>query len=77
MCGDPLHSIKQSKSSSWRELFGAGKLLETFGPILAGTMVPIYLDSQVAVMALGGTIPTYPHKKNWGSKTLVSWIYDL
>ena len=72
---------QQSKSSSWRELFGAGKLLETFGPILSGTTVPIYLDSQVAVMALGGTIPTYPHKIFGGSKTLelqdlVSWIYD-
>jgi len=61
---------QQSKSSSWRELFGVGKLLETFGPILAGTMNPIYLDNQEAVIALGGTIPTYPHKKFGGSKTL-------
>ena len=33
-------------------------------------MVPIYLDSQVAVMALGGSIPIYPHKNFGGSKTL-------
>ena len=44
-------------------------------------MVPIYLDSQVAVMVLGGSIPIYPHKNFGGSKTLelqdlVSWIYD-
>ena len=72
---------QQINSSSWRELFGAGKLLETFGPILSGTVVPIYLDSQVAVVALGGTIPTYPNKVFGGSKTLelqdlVSWIHD-
>ena len=72
-----LYTPSNRASLAHGELFGAGKLLETFGPILAGTMAPIYLDSQVAVMALGGTIPTYPHKKNWGSKTLVSWIYDL
>ena len=70
------------KSSSWRELFGAGKLFQIFGPLLSGTTVPIYLDSQVAVMALGGDIPLYPHKIFGGSKTLelqdlVSWIYDV
>ena len=70
------------KSSSWRELFGAGKLFETFGSILTGTVVPIYLDSQVAVMNLGGTLPQYPLKVFGGSKKedlqeLVVWIYNL
>ena len=73
---------QRTKSSSWRELFGSGKLLQTFGPLLSGTMVPLYLDSQVAVMALGGDIPIYPFKIFGGSKTmelqdLVSWIYDI
>ena len=77
-------SHQQSKSSSWTKLFSAGKLLKTFGPILSGTMVPIYLDSQVAVMALGGTIPTLTNlspQKKWRLKIfelqdLVFWIYD-
>ena len=65
-----------------RELFGSGKLFQTFGPLLTGTTVPLYLDSQVAVMALGGDIPIYPGKIFGGSKTLelqdlVSWIYDI
>ena len=73
---------QRTKSSSWRELFGSGKLLQTFGPLLSGTTVPLYLDSQVAVMALGGDIPIYPCKIFGGSKTmelqdLVSWIHDI
>jgi len=73
---------QRTKSSSWRELFGSGKLFQTFGPLLSGTTVPLYLDSQVAVMALGGDIPLYPCKIFGGSKTLelqdlVSWIYDI
>jgi hypothetical protein len=47
----PWQRRKSSSASSWRELIGAGKLLEKFGPILSGTMVPIYLDSQVAAMS--------------------------
>lgn len=76
-------SLEQSlRSSSWRELYGTGKLFETFGPILSGITVPVYLDSQVAVMVLGGQLPMYPHKVFGGSKKedlqkLVSWIYDL
>ena len=76
-------SLEQSlKSSSWRELYGTGKLFEIFGPILSGVTVPVYLDSQVAVMVLGGQLPKYPHKVFGGSKKedlqkLVSWIYDL
>ena len=61
---------QRTKSSSWRELFGSGKLLQTFGPLLSGTMVPLYLDSQVAVMALGGDIPIYSFKIFGGSKTM-------
>jgi hypothetical protein len=73
---------QRTKSSSWRELFGSGKLLQTFGPLLSGTTVPLYLDSQVAVMALGGDIPSYPCKIFGSSKILelqdlVSWIYDI
>lgn len=73
---------QRQKSSSWRELYGAAKLLQKFGPILSGTTCPIYLDSQVAVMALGGDIPQYPNKIFGGSKTLelqdlASWIYDM
>jgi len=65
------------KSSSWRELFGAGKHLETFGPILSGTVVSIHLDSQVAVVALGGTIPTYPNKFSEARKLLSYRIWCL
>jgi hypothetical protein len=70
------------KSSSWRELYGTGKLFEIFGSILTGTIVPIYLDSQVAVMNLGGSLPQYPDKIFGGSKKddlqeLVVWIYNL
>ena len=75
---------QRTKTSSWSELFGSGKLLQTFGPLLSGTMVPLYLDSQVAVMALGGdhSIPLYPCKIFGSSKILelqdlVSWIYDI
>ena len=73
---------QRTKSSSWRELFGSGKLLQTFGPLLSGTTVPLYLDSQVAVMALGGDIPLYLCKIFGSSKILdlqdlVSWIYDI
>ena len=41
------------RSSTRRELYGTAKLLQNFGPILNGVAVPIYLDSQVAVMLLG------------------------
>ena len=76
-------SLEQSmRSSTWRELYGTGKLFETFGPILSGITVPVYLDSQVSVMVLGGSLPTYPNKVFGGSKKedlqqLVSWIFDL
>ena len=81
VCGS--FSLEQSmRSSTWRELYGTGKLLETFGPILSGITVPVYLDSQVSVMVLGGSLPTYPNKVFGGSKKedlqqLVSWIFDL
>jgi hypothetical protein len=56
------------KSSSWRELYASAELLEIVGSLLSGCMVPLYLDSQVAVMALGGDIPQYPGKIFGGSK---------
>jgi hypothetical protein len=46
--------------------------------ILSGTVVPgIYLDNQVAVMALGGTIPNYCHKIFGGSKRETLELQDL
>ena len=53
-----------------------------FSMYYSGIIVPVYLDSQVAVMVLGGQLPKYPHKVFGGSKKedlqqLVSWIYDL
>jgi hypothetical protein len=45
------------KSSSWREFYASAGLLEIVGSLLSGCMVPLYLDSQVAVMVLGGDIP--------------------
>ena len=71
------------KSSTWRELFGAGKIFEIFGSLLSGCTVPLYLDSQVAVMNLGGELPSlYPGKVFGGSKKedlqkLVVWIFDI
>jgi hypothetical protein len=57
------------QSSTWRELFGAGKIFEIFGFLLSGCTVPLYLDSQVAVMNLGGELPSlYPGKVFGGSK---------
>jgi hypothetical protein len=51
-------TLEQSrKSSSWRELYASTELLEVVGSLLSGCIVPLYLDSQVAVMILGGEIP--------------------
>ena len=50
-------TIEQSqKSSSWRELYSSVELLEVVVSLLPGCIVPLYLDSQVAVMNLGGDI---------------------
>ena len=64
---------QQSKSSSWRELFGAGKLLETFGPILAGTMVPIYLDSLVWRLWPSVELSLLTLTKKFGDKKLLNY----
>jgi hypothetical protein len=56
------------KSSSWRELYASAELLEVVGSLLSGCIVPLYLDSQVTVMILGGDIPQYPGKFFGGSK---------
>ena len=73
---------QSQKSSSWRELYASAELLEIVGSLLSGCMVPLYLDSQVAVMALGGDIPQYPGKIFGGSKKeelqeLVIRIFDI
>ena len=70
------------KSSSWRELYASAELLEVVGSLLTGCIVPLYLDSQVAVMNLGGDIPQYPGNFFGGSKKeelqeLVIRIFDL
>jgi len=52
-------TLEQSrKSSSWRQLYTSAELLEMVGSLLSGCIVPLYLDSQVAVMILGGDIPS-------------------
>jgi hypothetical protein len=70
------------KSSSWRELYASAELLEVVGSLLSGCIVPLYLDSLVAVMILGGDIPQYPGKFFGGSKKeelqeLAIRIFDL
>jgi hypothetical protein len=76
-------TLEQSrKSSSWRELYASVELLEVVGSLLSGCIVPLYLDSQVAVMILGGEIPQYPRNFFGGSKKeelqeLVIRIFDL
>ncbi len=70
------------KSSSWRELYASAELLEVVGSLLSGCIVPLYLDSQVAVMILGGDIPQYPGKFFGGAKKeeiqeLAIRIFDL
>jgi hypothetical protein len=70
------------KSSFWREFYASSELLEVVGSLLSGCIVPLYLDSQVAVMILGGDIPQYPRKNFGGSKKeelqeLVIRIFDL
>ena len=52
------------------------------GSLLSGCIVPLYLDSQVAVMNLAGDIPQYPGNVFGGSKKeeiqdLVIHIFNL
>jgi hypothetical protein len=54
-----------AKSSSWRELFGAARLLEALGPLLEGSRVHLRLDSQVATGALGGSVPEKAERDEW------------
>ena len=76
-------TIEQSqKSSSWRGRYASVELLEVVGSLLPGCIVPLYLDSQVAVMNLGVDIPQYPGKIFGGSKKedlqeLVIRIFNL
>ena len=76
-------TLEQSrKSSSWRELYSSAELLEVVGSLLSGCMVPLYLDSQVVIMTLGGDIPQYPGEIFGGSKKenlqeLVIRIFNL
>ena len=70
------------KSRSWRELYVSAELLEMVGSLLSGCIVPLYLDSQVAVMNLAGDIPQYPGNVFGGSKKeeiqdLVNQIFNL
>jgi len=75
-------SEQSRKSSSWRELYTSAELLEIVGSLLSGCIVPLYLDSQVSVMNLGGDIPQYPGNFFGGSKKedlqeLVVRIFNL
>ena len=78
-----IFTLDQSrKSSSWRELYASTELQEVVGSLLSGCIVPLYLDSQVEVMNLGGDIPQYPGNFFGGSKKeklqeLVIRIFDL
>ena len=75
----PLQAVQ---SSTWRELLGALRLLQSLQPILAAGTFAFHLDNQAAVYMLGGVTPLHPDKIFGGSskphlQRLVIQILDL
>ena len=70
------------KSSTWRELKGAMEAVALLGVLIAGLCVHLRLDSQAAVMILGGSVPRYPNSWFGGSRkpelqTLAITLHDM
>ena len=69
-------------SSTWRELTGALRAVRALGTLLRGLCIELKLDSQSAVMILGGVIPRWADKVFGGSskaelQVLAVELFDL
>ena len=74
--------FQAAQSSTWRELLGALRLIQSLLPILSGGTFAFHLDNQAAVFMLGGVTPLHPDKIFGGSskptlQRLVVQILDL
>ena len=73
---------QRTKSSTWRELTGALGAVRSLGTLLRGLCIELKLDSQAAVMILGGVVPQWADKIFGGSskaelQALAIELFDL
>jgi hypothetical protein len=71
-----------AKSSTWREMYGALRLLQALATLLRGGTYSLHFDNQGAVYLLGGVVRDHPDKIFGGSRKpelqqLVVSILDL
>ena len=77
-----LTSTQRAKSSTWREMYTALRLLQALITLASGGVFKLNMDNQGAVYLLGGVVRDHPHKIFGGStnaelQALAVAVFDL